>query len=72
MLAANGLSWPSGAASAALPALTGTPSMMAPMPSGAGTMVNGSLVGGPGQVVVAPKKGDLVRFHGWNELTFLS
>ncbi|BGO91477.1 hypothetical protein NBRC10512_003138 [Rhodotorula toruloides] len=64
-MASNGLSWPSGAASAALPALTGTPSMMAPMPSGAGTMVNGSLVGGPGQVVVAPKKGDL-RFVPFN------
>lgn len=36
--------------------------MMAPMASGSGTLVNGSLVGGPGQVVVAPKKGDLVRF----------
>ncbi|KAK4335438.1 Blue (Type 1) copper domain containing protein [Rhodotorula toruloides] len=64
-MASNGLSWPSGVASAALPALTGTPSMMAPMPSGAGTMVNGSLVGGPGQVVVAPKKGDL-RFVPFN------
>ncbi|BGP32174.1 hypothetical protein JCM10296v2_003954 [Rhodotorula toruloides] len=63
-MASNGLSWPSGIASAALPALTGTP-MMAPMPSGPGTMVNGSLIGGPGQVVVAPKKGDL-RFVPFN------
>ncbi|BGP24776.1 blue (type 1) copper domain containing protein [Rhodotorula toruloides] len=63
-MSSNGLSWPSGVVSAALPALTGTP-MMAPMPSGSGTMVNGSLVGGPGQVVVAPKKGDL-RFVPFN------